>query len=175
MQIQLRSKHLDLTDALKEYAKKKLSRIQKYFDQVLSADVMLSTERNLHLVEVTVHVNGSSLRGEEKTGDMYSSIDKVMDKLERQAIRLKEKQHDHHRFEEELIEQSIAAPSNGNGNGKKIHLKRQRVLPFTPEEAAHEMKRLGFNFYLFQNRETDDLNLIYRRENGNLAVLEPVV
>jgi len=170
MQVNVKSKNLVLTEALKDYAKKKLSRLQKYSDQILSADVMLITERSFHIVEATVHVNGLTLRGEEKTGDMYSSIDQVIDKLERQIRKHKEKLKNHHRVKEQEVVPLAAEPA-----APRIRLKKQRVSDLTPEEAAYEMKRLGYSFFLFQNRETENLNLIYKAENGNLALLEPVV
>lgn len=170
MKVTIKAKHLLLTEALKDYARKKLGRLEKHFDHILSADVMLSTERNFHVVEVTVHANGIILRGVEKTDNMYSSIDKVLDKLDRQVQKHKEKLQDHHRVKEESPRSSVEDKSS-----VRISLKRQRVPVFTAEEAAEEMERRGYNFYLFCNRDTSDVNLIYRRENGNLAVLEPIV
>lgn len=171
MQITVKSKNMALTEALKEYAKKKLSRIQKYFDNILYADVMLCTERNFHVVEVTVHANGFTLRGEERTEDMYSSIDKVIDKLERQTQKHKEKLQERHRLREGESE-SMAVMTIPR---TRITTKKQRLLAFTPDEAAAEMERLGYNFYVFQNPETEELNVIYRRENGTLSVLEPIL
>lgn len=172
MQIKLKSKNITLTGALKDYTEKKLSRIEKYFDHILSADVMLSTQRNLHLVEVTVHVNGVTLRGEEKTDNMYSSIDKVIDKLERQVLKLKEKLHDHHHVKED---ESAGEEVPVKVLKAKVNYKKQQVLSQTAADAREEMMRLGSDYYLFHNEETENINLIYRQKNGNLMVIEPVL
>lgn len=165
MQIKVKTKHLELTDALKDYAQKKFSRIERYFDQVLSADVMLCTERNTHIAEVTVHVNGNVLRGEERTDNMYASIDKVLEKLERQIHKIKEKKRNHHMKQEssELPPQIEAL--------MEIH--EQPVHPFHPIDAAKELDRLEAPFYLFVNQESGELNLIHRNGNRKLRLIVP--
>ncbi|MCD6310275.1 MAG: ribosome-associated translation inhibitor RaiA, partial [Candidatus Eremiobacteraeota bacterium] len=71
MQVTVKGKNMDVTEALKEYAEKRLSKLTKYFDHIISTDVTMSTERNWHIVEVNVFGDGLSIRGEERTGDMY--------------------------------------------------------------------------------------------------------
>lgn len=175
MQFTLKARHLSLTDALKDYAKKKLARLENHFDHLLSADVICFTERNFHVVEVTVHANGVTLHAEEKTENMYSSIDKVVDKLERQIQKHKEKLHNHHRPHEQNGSPLNGSPFIEEEGSVRITSKRQKISSFTPEEAAAEMEGRGYTFYLFRNKETLDVNLIYRRENGNLTLLEPVL
>jgi putative sigma-54 modulation protein len=170
MQIKLKSKNLDLTEALKEYTERKLSRIQKYFDQILSAEVMLSTQRNLHIVDVTIHVDGVVLRGEEKTDNMYSSIDKVIDKLERQVLKLKERRQDHHHVKDKK-EESLETPKSSI----PVVFKRQYVFPQTVEEAFQEMEASKKDLHLFHNAETETLNLLLRDKNGKFTVIEPIL
>ncbi|MCL4513737.1 MAG: ribosome-associated translation inhibitor RaiA [Candidatus Eremiobacteraeota bacterium] len=168
MEITLKSKNFELTGALKDYTKKKLARIEKYLDHIHSADVMLSAEKNRHTVEVTLHTNRAVLRGEEKTENMYSSIDKVMDKLERQVLKLKEKRHDrHHPREVEEQPQETAPALN-------VRIKKQKIQVSTVEEAVQKAIENKNGFYWFQNQETGEMNLVYQEKNGGVTVLEPV-
>lgn len=175
MRFQIKSKNLSLTKALQEYAQKKLSRIQKHFNPVLSGDVLLSTERGFHIADVKVHVKGTFFRGIEKTKDMYSSIDQVVDKLERQVQKYKEKlknKHPHKEPHEFLGSPSgLLPPPDGNGAA----VRQQTLSTLIPEEAAQKMEGLGYHFYLFRNRDSEEVNLVYRRENGEFAFIEPRV
>jgi putative sigma-54 modulation protein len=168
MEITLKSKNFELTEALKNYTRKKMSRIEKYLDRILFADVMLSAEKNRHLVEVTIHTNGAVLRGEEKTESMYSSIDKVIDKLERQVLKLKEKRHDRHHLRE-IEEQPQEAPPE-----LKIRVKKQKIQKLTLEDAVQRAAESKNHFYWFHNRETGEMNLVYQEKNGGVTVLEPI-
>lgn len=170
MQVTVKAKHLTLTDALKEYARSKLSRLQKYFDHLLSADVTLTTERNFHVVDVTVHANGVTLRGEERSDNMYSSIDQVIDKLERQVRKRKEKLKEHHKSNGK----AIPVPVEIAPEARMIFV-RKHVPTVTPEEAAAKLEEKGCNFLLFRNADSSEMNVIYRREDGSLAVLEPIL
>ena len=89
MQITVKGKQIDLTDSLKNYASEKMSKMSRYFDHMISAEVCLSIERNWHVAEITVFGEGFDMRGEEKSTDMYNSIDRVVEKLERQLKKQK--------------------------------------------------------------------------------------
>jgi len=166
MQLKVKSKNLELTDALKDYAQKKFSRIDRYFDQVLSADVMLCTEKNTHIAGATIHVNGNILRGEERSGNMYSSIDMLLDKLERQVHKIKEKRKNHHQKHESLLPIPESEES--------LTVLNRTVHPFHPGDAAKELDRLKAPFYLFINRETGELNVVYRNDENQLILLIPI-
>ena len=99
MQINLTGQHLDVTPALKEYVTTKLQRLERHFDHVTNAHVVLSVEKLIQRAEATVHVSGASLHAEARDGDMYAAIDALIDKLDRQVKRHKEKLSDHHEKE----------------------------------------------------------------------------
>ncbi len=91
MQVTVTFRHMDPTDALKDFAEEKLARIQKLHDGPLDANVVLSTEKFHHVAEITASVRGGTFNGTERTEDMYVSIDRAVEKLERQIVKFKEK------------------------------------------------------------------------------------
>ena len=172
MQVTLKTKHLEATEALHSYAEKKLAKIERYFDHLLSADIMLSTERGMHVVEVTVHGNGVTLRGKEKTEDMYSSIDKVIDKLERQVKKHKEKILTRHRIPKD--EASELRPVTIEGRGERLLRREFPVKPMSEDEAIAAMEQLGYTFLIYRDILKDQVNVVYKRNVDSYGILEPV-
>ena len=99
MQITITGHHLDITDSLRDYVNSKLARLERHFDQVTNIDVILSVEKLRQMAEATVPVNGSKLFANAEDQDMYAVIDALVDKLDRQILKRKEKITDHHRSE----------------------------------------------------------------------------
>lgn len=95
MEIRIAGRHIQVTDAMKDYAKKKLSHLERYFGHIIEAHVIMNVEKNVHKIEVVLHTNVGKIFGEEKTNDMYTSIDKVLEKMEVQLKRQKEKIKEH--------------------------------------------------------------------------------
>ncbi len=180
MQITVKGKNFDVTEALKVYASDRVGKVARHFDHsatIISADVTMTTERNWHIVEVTVHGNGFDMRGEERTKDMYNSVDRVIDKLERQLKKQKGKQiarRTHGETPEDSGETRAAAPEksgNGKGNGQSYaprieHTYRFQASPMTVEEAIKELEAHGHNFFTFLNSGNSRINVIYKRERG---------
>ncbi|MHB0939807.1 MAG: ribosome hibernation-promoting factor, HPF/YfiA family [Armatimonadota bacterium] len=188
MQIIFSGKHVEVTPALKQYAESKLSKLSRFFDGVQEVHVMESTLRNQHIVEVTLKANGTMIRAEERSADMYSSIDLVVDKLERQLRRYKERFLTRTRESlgghkpQETIPSPVPAEAPGEEEGddeenvsRIVRTKRFAVKPMDPEEAAMEMEMIGHDFYVFRNAENDEVNVVYRRRDGNYGLIEPVV
>lgn len=172
MQVTLKTKHLEATDALQGYAEKKLTKIERYFDHLLSADIMLSTERGMHMVEVTVHGNGVTLRGKEKTEDMYSSIDKVIDKLERQVKKHKEKILTRHRIPKDEV--SELRPAAIEARRGRLSRREIPVKTMSEDEAIAAMEQLGYLFLLYRDSANDQVSIVYKRDIENYGILEPV-
>jgi len=187
MQIIFSGKHVEVTPALKQYAETKLNKLSRFFDGVQEVHVMESTLRNQHIVEVTLKANGTLIRAEERSADMYSSIDLVVDKLERQLSRYKERfltrtreSLGGHKPAESAPETVAANTAEEEGAGEEnasriVRTKRFAVKPMDPEEAALEMEMIGHDFYVFRNAENDEVNVVYRRRDGNYGLIEPVV
>lgn len=178
MKFEIRGKNIEVTEALKDYTTKRLSKLEKYLDDVKGVQVALSVEGDRHKVEVTIPLNGIILRGEEAASDMYSSIDIVEEKLEKQIEKYKTKLYKHHRgagFKRALTEE-IQKELNKNGAVEKfkiVRTKRFALKPMDEEEAIMQMNLLGHSFFVFFNAESDEVNVVYRRRDGNFGLIEP--
>jgi len=173
MKFQYRGKNIQVTDALKEYVEKRLGKLDKYFDNNPEAIVTLVVERDRHRVEVTMPVNGFILRGEEESPDMYACIDLVVDKLEKQISKYRT------RISKKSKGQSIRDMAPGTEIPVEdeppaiVRTKRFAIKPMPLEEAVMQMNLLGHNFFVFSNAETEEVNVIYRRKDGNYGLIEP--
>ena len=173
MNIIVTGRHLEVTPALKDYSEKKIKRFDRYLSNIAEAVVTLSVEKYRHKVEVLLKVNGVLIQAEGITGDVYSSIDEVAEKLERQIKKYKEKLVSHRKSEGkpgiEEAEETIPADV-----GRIIKNKRFELKPMSPDEAAMQMELLDKDFFVFTNDNSGDINVIYRRRDGNFGLIEPV-
>ncbi len=173
IRINVSGKNLEVTQALRSYAEKKVAKVEKYLNQnqTLSAEVMLRIERGIHIAEVTMNLSGIILRGEGKTADMYTSIDAATDRIERQfnkyRTRINRKIHGPKLGE-------IVPPIPDKDKGPRIvRTKRFALKPMDTEEAVMQMELLGHDFFVFTNADTDDVNVVYKRRDGNYGLIEP--
>jgi len=177
MKIIFKGKHIEVTDAIRNYTEKKLSKIERYFDHILEVIVTLSVEKNRQIIEVTLQTNKALIRAEEETDNMYTSIDKVADKLERQIKKYKEKyfQKPHPGTEKKgLANKEVnAEDSESDKIAKIVKTKRFAIKPMSVEEAAMQMDLLGHNFFVFANDNTNKVNVLYKRRDGNFGLIEP--
>lgn len=173
MEIKIHGKNLEVTKALQDYAKKKAAKISKFFEQEpLEVLVTMSVERDTHIVDITVSVNGLLLRGEEKTGDMYASIDGAVNKIERQVHKYKT------RINRRLREENrVVLPSSEDveeaPEPKIVRTKRFAIKPMSVAEAVMQMDLLGHDFFVFFNAESEEVNVVYKRRGGNYGLIEP--
>ena len=139
--------------------------------------VTQSIQRNWHTVDVTVLTRGTILRAEERSTDMYASLDMCLDKLERQAKRFRDRLSRKHRSgarpaaEEETPEEG--EPVEPVDLPRIVRTKRFTLKPMTPEEAMLQLELLGHDFYVFANAESSHVNVLYRRHDGNYGLIEP--
>jgi len=168
MDVIVRGKNMDVTDALRNHVTKKIGKLSRFVDHAdIVAEAVLSVEKDRQIVEVTVPLEGRILRGEESTDDMYASADLVVDKLERQLEKLK----------------GHLRPRHGRANGEDrlgasapalvVRRKTFSAKPMTLDEARLQMEMLGHAFFAFANADTEQINVLYRRRDGNLGLLEP--
>ncbi len=173
MNIIVTGRHLEVTPALKSYTEKKIKRFDRYLANISEAIVTISVEKYRHKVEVLLKVNGVLIQAEGITGEVYSSIDEVAEKLERQIKKYKEKLVSHRKSEGKAVaagtEATIAAEV-----GRIIKNKRFELKPMSPDEAVMQMDLLDKNFFVFTNDNSGDINVIYRRRDGNFGLIEPV-
>jgi putative sigma-54 modulation protein len=174
MQITIVGKNLEITESLRQYAEKKTAKIGKFFEQgLLDAQITLGVERGMHIVDITVTVDGLLLRGEEKTGDMYSSIDGAVDKIERQIHKHKTRINRKIRGNQVIAMPPMPIENEVNEEPKVVKTKRFAIKPMSVEEAVMQMDLLGHDFYVFSNADTDEVNVVYRRKDGNFGLIEP--
>lgn len=173
MNIIVTGRRLEVTPALRNYAEKKIKRFDRYLANISEAVVTLSVEKYRHKVEVLLKVNGVLIQAESITGEVYSSIDEVAEKLGRQIKKYKEKLVSHRKSEGKtgLIVPETATPAEA---GKIIKNKRFELKPMSPDEAAMQMDLLDKDFFVFTNDSSGDINVIYRRRDGNFGLIEPV-
>jgi putative sigma-54 modulation protein len=173
MNIIVTGRHLEVTSALKNYAEKKIKKFDRYLSNISEAVVTLSVQKYRHKVEVLLKVNGVLIQAEGITGEVYSSIDEVVEKLERQIKKYKEKLVSHRKSEGKTgaISSNVAVIGEV---GRIIKNKRFDLKPMSPDEAAMQMDLLDKNFFVFTNDNSGDINVIYRRRDGNFGLIEPV-
>lgn len=174
MKVTVIAKNMELTDALKEIVQKKISKLEKYFESNIEAKATLTVQKNRQIIEVTIPFNGVILRGEEATSDMYKSLDLVEDKLERQIrkqkTRLSRKHGGSLRFGEI---NNIDLKAGEEEEGKLVKVKKFGVKPMNSEEAILQMDLLGHNFFVYQDADSNKVNVIYKRKDGDYGLLEP--
>lgn len=172
MNIIVNGRHLEVTPALKSYAEEKLRKFDRYLSQITEATVTLTVEKYRHKAEVLLKANGVLIQAEGVTGEIYSSIDEVVEKLEKQVKKYKEKLVSHRKGEGKTTLTASAATEPEIG--KIIKKKRFDMKPMNPDEAAMQMELLDKNFFVFSNQITGEINVIYRRNDGNFGLIEPV-
>ncbi|MEW5802070.1 MAG: ribosome-associated translation inhibitor RaiA [bacterium] len=181
MQVLITGRHMDMTEALQDYVKTKVERVGKYLENIKEADVILSVEKYRHSAEVTIKANGITINGEEETDDMYSSIDLVMEKIERQVKKYKEKIRQHkpkqalkesmvmNVFASEEKEEEEQTPSSL----RLIKTKRLSIHPMSLDEAIMQMDLSGEDCFIFMNIASNSLSVIYRSKDDKLVLIEP--
>lgn len=174
MNINIRGKHIELTDALKEYVTKRVGKLAKYSDEFMDVQVTLLVERDRHRVEVTAPLNGIILRGEEETEDMYSSIDMVVEKLERQIDKYRTRINKRMRSKV-LKDHDPKLPSEDREEIREeiVRSKKFSAKPMSVEEAIMQMNLIGHSFFVFTNAESQEMNVVYVRNNGDYGLLQP--
>lgn len=170
MNIIINGRHMELTENLKHYAEEKIGKFKKYLGNITEAIVTLSVEKYRHKAEVLLKVNGSLIQAESSTDEMYASIDEVVEKLERQVKKYKEKIVSHRKNKDKAIE---ASTSEGI-SPTIIKSKSFALKPMSVEEAAMQMNLLDKGFFIFTNASSGNINVLYKRDDGNLGLIEPI-
>jgi putative sigma-54 modulation protein len=180
MELQINGRNMELTERLDEYVRRKVSKLDRYLPTIANARMDLSYENtrsagDSQVAQLTIRgERGVILRAEERTGDMFASIDAVMDKMYRQIARYKGKRRRSRRgaaveelefLEEEDIEEEEER--------EVVRVKRFRIAPMMQEEAIEQMELLGHDFFVFYDADEGGINVLYRRKDGNYGLLMP--
>lgn len=183
MNIEITGRQIDITPALREFTSDKLRKLEKLLDGPLDVHVVLAVEKHRHLAEIQVKSRAGVFSGAEETADLYASISEVADKLERQALKHKEKVTNRKRREGTRVPDAAIAIENetrpeetspvDDGTTRIIREPRYRLKPLTPEDAALELEAAGEDLLVFRDSSSYRVNVIYRRKDGNIGLVDP--
>lgn len=174
MLYKITGRNLEVTSGLKDAIYDKLSRLEKYFKEDTIAKVTMSVQKNRQTIEVTIPIQNGFIRAEETTDDMYASLDKVVDIIEKQIIKFKKRLIDRKQNVRSFSDSFLSIPEEETTEEFTIEkVKTFDLKPMDAEEACLQMELLGHGFYVFLNHESDEVNVVYKRRNGSYGHLVP--
>lgn len=193
MKLLIQGNNIAVTDSIHDYVEQKIAKAVKHFQNITSKiDVHLSVARNAriegkHKAEVTVYANGTVIRAQEGSENLYASIDMVADKISRQLRKYKEKHlakktHSNIRngkiIEEEvvetnLVESNLISDRSPQLPSEVVRSKYFSMPPMTAQQALEQLQLVDHDFYMFRNRETNEINVIYTRNHGGYGLIQP--
>ena len=175
MQTSVTFKNLDPSDHLKSYVGDKLDRFDKFLDNPAEANVVLAVEKFRHIAEINISGDRLSINGKEETVDMYSAIDMVLDKLEKQIKKNKEKIRERRSASKNrnraLLDDISSSPDDDIE--RQIKVRNIEYKPMDVEEAVLQMDLIEYNFLVFTNARSDKVNVLYRRRDGHYGLIQP--
>ena len=172
MEILITGRNIGLDDSLKEYVNKKMSKLQRLYNNILECEVILEEEKLRKNVEVILHIKGNRLVAKESSGDIYASIDNASDNIKTQLRRLRDKATDSKRHRSVLDRFVMPVFRRKRSSGEIIPTDDFASKPMSPEEAKLEVEVLGKNFIVFKNADSGKVNVLYKRNDGNYGLIE---
>lgn len=177
MKIIITSRHESLTEGLRTHVEDKIHRVEKYLGKIREAHVILNFEKRRHVCEINLFAKGVKLASVGSSHDMYQSIDQALDKLERQVLKVKDKRVGRHRQGKQLKAQSIVhhvlTPADRGEESVVVRSKKYAVKPMTAEEAALQLTSSRDEFLVFSNADSGKTNVVYKRKDGHIGLIEP--
>ena len=177
MRLHVKGKNLDVSDSIRSYAEDKLRKLERQLADPTQIELELSVERNPsisanHVAEATIWTKGPTLRAREASADMRASIDQLVDKLERQVQRYRQKRR-RRTGRDNGTSLGVGPPAGEEMEPVIVKTKQFAVKPMAPEEAVLQLELIGHDFFVFQNAETSEVNVVYRRRDGRYGLIEP--
>lgn len=172
MNTSVRFKNLEPSDALKSYVGEKLDRMEKYFNGPAEANVVLSIEKFRHSAEINIMGDRLTINGKEETEEMYSAIDMVLDKLEVQIKKSKQKSREHRSKGKSGSTDSVQVVDKEVGQ-PRVRVRPIEYKPMDVDEAVMQMDLIKDSFLVFTNARTDTVNVLYRQKDGNYGLIQP--
>ena len=175
MKMNYAGKNVEVTDALRDVTEKKLTKLDKYFQKDIEGNVTFSTQKNRKIIEVTINLPGTIIRAEESSDDMYASIDKAVDVLERQVRKHKTKLQKRYKNTETIRFENVIPLSveEDNDKPKLVKTKTFTLKPMSSEEAILQMELLRHNFFVYLDGESNDVGVVYKRKDGDYGLIDP--
>lgn len=178
MKIEFTGRGFEINDDLRDFTRGKLERVMKHLDHIRDVHVVLSVEKYRHRAEMTFHSLKRKFHGTEETNDMRSAIDRVAEKLEAQVRKQKEKQTTKKRNTTETIRANAGAevvlPIEAQADQDfKVVRSRRPVQPMNLDEALDELEKLNQDFVIFRDADSERINVVYRRKDGHIGLIDP--
>lgn len=178
MDVRFVARNVELPEAVEEQMREKLLKLEKFYDRILDAQVRVTYTRGMHVVEITIDANGAILRGEEHAPDLRTAFEGAVKIIERRVKKHKSYLRDRAHFKTHDVAGALKElkPTTASEEEKAediVRVKRISLHPMTPQEAAMQMELLGHDFFLFQDADSGNVNVIYRRKEGGYGLIEP--
>lgn len=177
MKYNISGKNIELTRALENAVEEKIVKLNKYFNDNVTAQITLSVEKLSHIIEITIPFNGSVLRAEVEGKNMYNIMDDAVAVIEKQVNKFKNKLRAQHRIgvTNQFTPSFLEEADTKNEDGIKIDkTKKFAIKPMSAEEAVLQMELVGHNFFVYFDSESEDVNVVYKRKNGTYGLIEPI-
>jgi len=174
MDYKLVTRGFSATDAVEDYVEKKVSKLEKVMPEGdhVHTEVKIERENKDFRAELTVHIRGAVVRTDEMTDDMYASLDNAVDAMEKKLEKYKNKRVVRHKTSARLLGEQDLEQEVEDDYEDIVKTKRFFLRPMNLEEAKLQLEMLGHNFFVFKNADTDEINLIYRRQNKTMGLIE---
>lgn len=177
MQVIIHGKNIELTDWLRSHVEKKIGKLDRYLPNAGEAHVELSEEKtrsaeHRQVAQVTLRVNSTILRAEERSSDIFASVDAVSEKMIRQVSRYKGRRWESRRSQAAETAEAMKDAVEEE-EGEIVRVKRFELTPMSEDDAIGQMELLGHDFFVFYNIGTEGINVLYRRNDGNYGLLQP--
>ena len=177
MDITVTFRHMEPTESLRTYAEEKISKIKKYLDFPIEAHIVLAVEKFRHMADVTLNLNGTMIKGVEVTEDMYSSIDQVIDKVEKQVkkyrAKIRKRRAENRKGGLDSDVEGSTEEVDAGHDEPSIEIEKMVAKPMDAEEAAMQFNMSQQDFLVFRNSRSMEINVMYKRKDGNLGLIEP--
>jgi putative sigma-54 modulation protein len=179
VQIEYTGRHTEVTPKLKALAEKKLEKLQKVLPGITNVHVILAVDKHRHIAELTVHARNHDMTAVEESGDLATSLATVLEKLARQARKHMGKLRERKRRNPSRVSGRWSAPlapptrGDGDGDARVVRSRRFVAKPMTVDEAVLEVSANPEGLVVFRDANTEKLNVLYRRRDGNLGLIEP--
>ena len=170
MKIHLVARKTKLTQSIKDFIESKLSKMQEFVDNIVWAQVIISVEKKIHSAEVVLHAGHQTMKAAAESDDLYAAIDKAMTKMESQVKKYKEKFSEHRASGYDMSEFSTLV-------GPQVVFSVIKDVPIRPmnrEEAVKEMEKLGYNFWMFMEKDAKQVQVVFKRLDSTYGLLQPV-
>ncbi len=177
MKINIIGRKITVNEKNSEYINKKIGKLDKFFKQEPEARIVIGTVKDKEYIEATIYSEGIIFRAEVTDNDVFTATDKVVDLIERQIRKNKtklEKKTRREAFDDKKLLSGDDYTDDGDLEFKIVKKKRFQVKPMSSEEAVLQMNLLGHNFFVFKNEETDEMNVVYKRKDGDYAIIESI-